>query len=75
MSIHEFRQPIAVDTPLGKGYAFMVTDYGWTSNTVWTVALLDGQIRHFQLNQILVSSDHTWGMNAPFKTTTPNGNY
>jgi len=64
--IHELKQPIAVDTPLGKGYAFLITDYGWNANTVWTVVLSDGQVRHFQLTQIKIAPDHTWGVNTQF---------
>ena len=68
MFIHELKQPIYVDTPLGKGIAFLITDYGWNSNTIWTVALSDGQIRHFQLIQIKIAPDHTWGLNTNFQT-------
>ena len=56
----ELRQPIWVKTPLGEGYAFLVTDYGWNTNMVWTVALKEtGEIRHFNSTQIILHYDHT----------------
>ena len=66
--IIEPRQPIKVNTPLGKGTVIFVVDYGWSSNMVWTVALDDGLIRHFQTTQLQMEPDHAWGINYPLKT-------
>ena len=61
--MHELKQPLYVETPLGKGLAFMVTDYGWHANMLWTVALSNGEVRHFQSTQILIQPDHAWNIN------------
>ena len=66
--IIELNQPISVETPIGKGIVIFIVDYGWSSNMVWTVALEDGLIRHFQTTQLKMLSDHAWGINYPRKT-------
>jgi hypothetical protein len=63
MVIHEFVQAFHVETPLGKGVVLFVTDYGWNTNVVWTVTMLeDGTVRHFQTTQIKFSKDHVWNI-------------
>jgi len=62
--IHEFKDPIAVVTPLGDGYLFYVQPGGWKENDIMTVILLNGgQIRHFRSDQIKIWSNGTWEIN------------
>lgn len=60
--IHEFKQPIEVSTPLGEGVALLLIDYGWGANTCWVVVLSDGVVKHFDSNDVIVKSIHTWGI-------------
>lgn len=60
--IHELRQPIEVETPLGPGVAFLIIDYGWAINTCWVVILENGQVKHFDANDVLVDPINTWGI-------------
>jgi hypothetical protein len=56
--------PILVETPLGQGFAIFVIDYGIHQNTCWIVALSkDGVIKHFDCNDVLLSTNYTYGMN------------
>lgn len=53
--IHELRNTIDVETPLGYGKAIAWIDYGSQMNTVWKVVLYDGGIvRNFYDDDILV---------------------
>jgi len=55
---------IWVETPLGVGLAVIVIDYGLGHNTCWVVALKnDGQIKHFDSNDIKVLKNHTYNFN------------
>jgi hypothetical protein len=55
MTIHELRNPIYVQTPLGGGKAIAWIDYGLELNTVWKVILTDsGMVRNFYDIDILV---------------------
>lgn len=55
---------IWVETPLGEGLAFVIIDYGLNHNTCWVVALkLDGQVKHFDSNDIKISHNHTYKIN------------
>jgi len=58
----EFKQPVPVTTPLGKGMAMYATDSGAFANDVWTVALADGRIRHFRTDQLTIEKNSTWGV-------------
>jgi len=59
--IHEFKDPIAVVTPLGDGRLFYVQPGGWLENDIMTVILNDGGvIRHFRSDQIQIWSNGTW---------------
>ena len=53
--IHELRNTIDVETPLGYGKAIAWIDYGSQVNTVWKVVLYaDGRVRNFYDDDILV---------------------
>jgi hypothetical protein len=52
MSIIQLCPQIEVSTPLGKGWAYLVLDYGLMINTIWVVRLTDGQVKHFDSNDI-----------------------
>ena len=55
MYIHELKNIIEVETPLGHGKAIAWIDYGSQTNTVWKVILYDsGIVRNFYDNDILV---------------------
>jgi hypothetical protein len=55
MYIHELKNIIYVETPLGFGKAIAWIDYGSEVNTVWKVILHDsGMVRNFYDNDILV---------------------
>ncbi|WP_345947996.1 MULTISPECIES: hypothetical protein [unclassified Mucilaginibacter] len=55
---------ILVDTPLGKGHAIFLIDYGMHQNTCWVVALhKDGVIKHFDCNDVIMGTNYTYGMN------------
>jgi len=56
---------IWVDTPLGRGLALLVVDYGLDHNTCWVVALQeDGQVKHFDSNDIKVVKNYTYNFNV-----------
>jgi len=64
MSIHEFNQVLWFNTPLGLGQALLLIDYGCHENTIWVIAIKkDGAIKHFNSNQITLSSNHTLELN------------
>ncbi|TPE44508.1 hypothetical protein [Pontibacter mangrovi] len=57
---------ILVETPLGTGQALFIIDYGMHQNTCWVVALQrDGVIKHFDCNDVTLSTNYTYGMNLP----------
>jgi hypothetical protein len=60
----EFRRPVPVNTPLGDGMAIYAADSGTFGNDVWTVALADGQVRHFRTDQLTVEKNATWNINT-----------
>ena len=63
--IHEFKQPIFVNTPLGEGIALLFIDYGYLENTVWVVSLSnDGQIKHFNSEQVKLCKNYTYGISC-----------
>lgn len=59
--IHELREPIPVDTPLGKGFALM-KESGWF-DTYWTVVLVNGALVDFPQSKIRVQRNYTLGLN------------
>jgi len=55
---------ILVETPLGTGQAIFIIDYGMHQNTCWIVALQEsGIIKHFDCNDVILSTNYTYGMN------------
>jgi hypothetical protein len=56
--IHEFREPIRVDTPLGRGYALFVEacahDY-W-----WTVAMDNGALVTFTQDRVKLARSYSY---------------
>jgi hypothetical protein len=55
---------ILVNTPLGRGEAIFIIDYGMHQNTCWVVALQkDGVIKHFDCNDIILATNYTYGLN------------
>jgi hypothetical protein len=61
-SIIQLNPTITVETPLGTGRALLVLDYGMDVNTCWVIALdTDGQIKHFDSNQIRLQKNYTYG--------------
>ena len=59
--VHEFRSPIPVTTPLGKGFAIYVDSSGTFENDIWTVALKDGgRIQHFTSIQLTIDANGTF---------------
>ncbi len=62
--IHQLKPSILVETPLGTGQAIFLIDYGMHQNTCWVVALQkDGVIKHFDCNDVILSTNYTYGMN------------
>lgn len=56
--------PILVNTPLGKGLAIFIIDYGIHQNTCWIVALKgNGIIKHFDSNDVIFETNFTYGIN------------
>lgn len=63
--IIQLNPEIWVDTPLGRGLALLVIDYGLGHNTCWVVALQeDGQVKHFDSNDIKVIKNYTYNFNV-----------
>ena len=55
---------ILVETPLGSGQALFIIDYGMHQNTCWVIALVkDGTIKHFDCNDVILSTNYTYGLN------------
>lgn len=55
---------IPVETPLGKGQALFLIDYGMHQNSCWVVVLeQNGIVKHFDSNDILVSTNYTYHIN------------
>ena len=62
MYIHELKNQIDVETPLGYGKAIAWIDYGSQTNTVWKVILYDsGMVRNFYDDNILVYANQMDG--------------
>ena len=63
--IHEIQQVMWVDTPHGMGQALFLIDYGVQNNIIFVVALeKDGSIKHYDTNQIFLSTNHTLNINV-----------
>lgn len=63
--ILQLNPTILVETPLGKGQAILIIDYGMHQNTCWVVALVsNGIVKHFDCNDIILATNYTYGMNV-----------
>lgn len=57
----EFKNPIPVITPLGKGFAIYMRDTGMFENDIWTVCLIEtGEIKHFLTSQLKIEKNGTF---------------
>ena len=62
--ILQLNPTILVDTPLGKGHAIFIIDYGIHQNTCWVVTLVqDGVVKHFDCNDIILATNYTYRLN------------
>lgn len=62
--ILQLNPSILVNTPLGVGQALFLIDYGMHQNTCWVIAIQDsGIIKHFDCNDVILSTNYTYGMN------------
>jgi hypothetical protein len=62
--ILQLNPTILVETPLGRGHALFVIDYGMHQNTCWVVVLeKDGVTKHFDCNDIIVCTNFTYHIN------------
>lgn len=62
--ILQLNPAILVDTPLGRGQAILIIDYGMHQNSCWVVALEhNGIIKHFDCNDVIMAVNYTYGMN------------
>lgn len=60
----QLKPSILVETPLGIEQALFIIDYGMRKNTCWVVAMQkDGVIKHFDCNDVILSTNYTYGMN------------
>ena len=63
--ILQLNPTIFVDTPLGKGHALFLIDYGMHQNTCWVVTLeKNGIVKHFDCNDILICTNFTYYINT-----------
>lgn len=76
--ILQLNPTLTVNTPLGKGQAIFLIDYGVHQNSCWVVALeKDGIVKHFDSNDITLCVNYTYHFNLdnvkpefPPKSTT-----
>ncbi|TCV10256.1 hypothetical protein EDC17_103524 [Sphingobacterium alimentarium] len=62
--ILQLNPSIYVDTPLGKGHALFLIDYGMHQNSCWIVTLEDnGIVKHFDANDIIICTNFTYHIN------------
>lgn len=62
--ILQLNPTILVDTPLGRGHAIFLIDYGQHQNTCWVVALeSNGVVKHFDSNDVIVTTNYTYHIN------------
>lgn len=62
--ILQLNPTLLVETPLGRGHALFIIDYGMHQNTCWVVALeRDGVVKHFDCNDIILATNFTYHVN------------
>ena len=63
--IIQLNPTILVNTPLGRGHAIFLIDYGMHQNTCWVVTLeTNGVVKHFDCNDIIVCTNYTYHINT-----------
>jgi hypothetical protein len=68
VAIYELSQVLWFNTPLGLGQALLVIDYGCHENSIWVIAIKkNGNIKHFNSNQISLSENNTLELNIKKK--------
>ena len=66
--IHEFRNPMPVETELGYGMLVYVRDGGTFANDVFAIVLDDdGVLRHMTTDQFRFVRDDTFGIRTTHK--------
>jgi len=70
MNMIQLNPQIVVFTPLGPGLAYFIIDYGMSANTCWVIRLAKGEIKHFDLNDIRIEGNPTYGF--PLKPELPD---
>ncbi|QES90321.1 hypothetical protein [Rhizosphaericola mali] len=67
--ILQMNPTILVDTPLGRGQAIFIIDYGMHQNSCWVVTLeKNGIVKHFDSNDIIVCTNFTFHINTEGNT-------
>ena len=62
--ILQLNPTILVDTPLGRGHAIFMIDYGMHQNSCWVVALeKNGIVKYFENNDVIVCTNFTYHIN------------
>ena len=61
MYIYEPHNRLEVTTPKGKGIIWLVTDYGYETDTIYTVILDNGEMWQFTHKDIKVRDNFTFG--------------
>lgn len=70
--ILQLNPSILVETPLGRGMALFVIDYGMHQNTCWVVAMEEsGIVKHFDCNDVILSTNYTYRLNLNHNTNCP----
>lgn len=73
--ILQLNPTISVNTPLGKGHALFIIDYGMHQNTCWVVCLSEnGIVKHFDSNDITLSPNYTYHLNDKEKNKSEASN-
>ena len=65
MIIFEPTNRLEVNTPKGKGSIWLVTDYGYETDTIYTVILDSGEMWQFTHKDLTVRSNITFGRLLP----------
>lgn len=63
--IHELREGWSVHTPLGTGTALLITTPSYLSNSILYVKLDNGELKHFDSNDVRLYGSPTYGESVP----------
>lgn len=61
MYIYEPNNRVEVNTPKGKGIIWLVTDYGYETDTIYTVILDNGEMWQFTHKDLKARDNLTFG--------------